>query len=316
MGFFSAVVLMRSCHSLYQHLFQPGLQQAIKARVWVLDQGLARAVLADLPLLQDHDLIGALHRVQAVRDDDGRAAFRAACPWPSRSGAAQWHPGGKKPRPGSPGPGRAGKPASGPRAGPLRPKGCARRIASLVSSPCGSLRYHSSSPKSSSAATRRSSANAAVEEGQVVPQRGPEQLHFLGDHRHALAQHVQVRSGAGRLHPGECSPLIGSAMRNTSRVRVVLPLPVRPSRPNTRAGFEREAEVVQHRVVRGVVVGKVHMLKGQGQRAGGSIRSPVRHPPGVSILRSSVSRSTLAPMVWKFSTWRVRALTGASSRLA
>ena len=52
-----------------------GLQQAVKARFGVAGQRGARAVLADAALLQDHDLVGALHRAQAVGDDDGRAVL-------------------------------------------------------------------------------------------------------------------------------------------------------------------------------------------------------------------------------------------------
>ena len=54
----------------YQHFLQTSLQQLIKTRVRICCQLPAVTIFADAAAFQDHDLVRALDRSQAVRDDD------------------------------------------------------------------------------------------------------------------------------------------------------------------------------------------------------------------------------------------------------
>ena len=96
-----------------------------------------------------------------------------------------------------------------------------------------------SRPSSPSAARMRASGIWAVEEGQVIAHGGVEQLDILGDHAHAGAQighPAPAQVHAAQAAPG---PRVGSYRRNSRRASVVLPLPVRPSRPSTVPGSRR-----------------------------------------------------------------------------
>ena len=57
-----------------QDLLQAGLQQAGEPGAGVGGQRAARAKLDHAPAFEDQDIVGALHRPQAVGDDDAGAA--------------------------------------------------------------------------------------------------------------------------------------------------------------------------------------------------------------------------------------------------
>ena len=123
-----------------------------------------------------------------------------------------------------------------------RPTGRAPPASSSVSRPCGQrAEPRAQSPARRCAVRMRSSGMVGVEEGQVVAHAGAEELHVLRDHADAPAQVRQPRVAHvdAAQAPMQMLPLLGSYRRNSRRVSVVLPLPVRPSRPSTWPGATR-----------------------------------------------------------------------------
>jgi hypothetical protein len=59
--------------ALHQHLLQPGLQQAVKARIRIAGKLLAAAIFAHPPVFENENVVRAVHCAKSVSDDDGSA---------------------------------------------------------------------------------------------------------------------------------------------------------------------------------------------------------------------------------------------------
>ena len=195
------------------------------------------AVFAATAFLQDQDVVHGLHRRQAVRDNDTRTPGQQTI-HRTLQVVVRWQgPAATRLHPESPGRGPSYKHVqkasnwASPAEIPLPPG------SSLLSSPLGNRFNHSSMSSSSNTCMMRASGMAWLKKGQVVAHRRVEELDILGHDGDVLAAGRRAPGRAGRSRSDGCCLAMGRTGGIAGAVRVVLPLPVRPSSPNRSPGW-------------------------------------------------------------------------------
>ena len=116
-----------------------------------------------------------------------------------------------------------------------------------------------------------------AEQRDVVAQRAAEQLHLLRDHGDPLAEVADADRSQVDAADDHGAARSGSYSRSSSRVMVLLPLPVRPTSPSERPAASRQVDVVQHRLRRRTRTTR-HRARTAAAPAGSGSASSCRQP--------------------------------------